>query len=316
MSDTLDRIAKVLYQAENASTPEEADAFMKKAQRIASAASIDLAVARAHQVNKQAREEVEVDHAVQVNTHNRKTNREHFMDLFLAVAEANDLRCTISGRRTFAFVTGFPSDRAVAEALFARLAVQMVSDCEAQMKAGAHWEWRNEPKRKRVPIADDDRDWGGWDGSGWYDYDDGGNNPPPKTQLVNVYDEEGHLVYERRQFSIVDGRAYRSNFYVGFTHATRIRLFKARQEARIRAGAEEESSGTALALLDKSKEVDSKFDEVLNRMKQLNPRGVGNYEGAQVSTYSSHGREDGAESANNARYAQDEISSSDRKALG
>lgn len=304
MSKTLDRIAKVLNQAENASTPEEAATFMAKAQTLASLASIDLAVARAHTADKERREEVEKNRRVTVNPYNRKYNRDQFKDLYLVISAANDVRNTIS--EYVVFSTGFPSDIDVVEALFGRLSVQMVADCDAAMKAHAHEELRNEVKRVRVEIPDDERNWGGWDGSGWYDEDDWGKNPPPKTQFQEVPG-----VYEKRWFTVVDGRTYRANFYAGFVHSTEVRLMAARQEARIKAGAEEESSGTALVLKDKTEEVEGAYQEVL---KELNARGV--YRGAQVSQHSWRGRDDGAEAARRARYDTDvEVGAAHRKEL-
>lgn len=44
----LARIAALLRQAEGTDNPHEAEAFMAAAQRLATAASIDLAVARSH----------------------------------------------------------------------------------------------------------------------------------------------------------------------------------------------------------------------------------------------------------------------------
>ena len=48
----LARIAALLRQAEGTDNPHEADAFMSAAQRLATAASIDLAVARSHPANR------------------------------------------------------------------------------------------------------------------------------------------------------------------------------------------------------------------------------------------------------------------------
>ncbi len=48
----LARIAALLRQAEGTDNTHEADAFMAAAQRLASATSIDLAVARSHSSNR------------------------------------------------------------------------------------------------------------------------------------------------------------------------------------------------------------------------------------------------------------------------
>jgi hypothetical protein len=48
----LARIAALLRQAEGTDNPHEAEAFMAAAQRLATATSIDLAVARAHSAGR------------------------------------------------------------------------------------------------------------------------------------------------------------------------------------------------------------------------------------------------------------------------
>ena len=50
----LARIAALLRQAEGTDNPHEAEAFMTAAQRLATATSIDLAVARAHSATRTA----------------------------------------------------------------------------------------------------------------------------------------------------------------------------------------------------------------------------------------------------------------------
>lgn len=290
MSKTLDRIAKVLNQAENAATPEEAAAFMERAQHLSTLAQIDLAVARAHTVNKEKREEVVVDHRVQVNPFNRRFNRKYFMDLGAAIAEANDCKVLYGGRDYFLYLTGFPSDIEVVEALFGVLAVQMVSECDTALKRGANKTVKRVAKRERVEIPDEERAWGepinpdAWDSERYYARDEYEHERfdfplPPKYRLKKVRDENGAVVYEEQAVSEVDGRHYRQNFYDGFIGRTRSRLWEAKRAARTEAGADDESSSTAVALRDKKKEVDEKFDD---RLKTLNSRGKG-YSGAQTS---------------------------------
>ena len=50
----LARIAALLRQAEGTDNPHEAEAFMTAAQRLATATSIDLAVARSHTAKREA----------------------------------------------------------------------------------------------------------------------------------------------------------------------------------------------------------------------------------------------------------------------
>lgn len=305
MSKMLDKISKLLAKAENAGTPEEAETFMAKVQEMATLNGIDLAVARMHQAKKERVQEIE-ERRIQVNPHTRKRNRKHFVDLALAIAAVNDVKCLISGAEVAIFATGFPSDLDVVEALNAHLAIQMVEECEAELKKGAHKDVRRVLKTERVEIPEDERDWGGYDGKGrYYDYEDEegygtdrwGNYrprapyPPPTHKDVPVLDENGEKIYEEKVVSTVDGRVFRSNFYESFVTRMAGRLWEIRRSAEREAGVLEVSSATGLALRDKKEEVNNAFEE---RIKVMH---VGTYSGAEVKNYSSLGREAGSKAA-------------------
>lgn len=330
MSKTLDRIAKVLNQAENAATPEEAAAYMERAQHLSTLAQIDLAVARAHTVNKEKVEQVVIDQAVKVNPPDRRFNRKYFMDLGAAIASANDCKVLYGGRETFLFVTGFPSDIEVVEALFGILAVQMVSECDAALKRGANKTVVRRVKKVRVPLPEDEIDWGGYDEEHdrYYDVaegvpsDDnyykerylGTSYPPPKTRLEIVRDADGKAVYEEQVTSSVDGRLYRQNFYDGFIARTRGRLWEAKRSARTEAGADDESSSTALALRNKSEEVEKAFE---GRLKALNARGT--YSPAEPTATYIDARAHGQDAAERARLDLDDdnaVGASHKKEIG
>lgn len=313
MSKTLDRIAKVLNQAENAATPEEAAVFMEKAQKLSTLAQIDLAVARAHTVDKQKREEVVVDQRMKVNPYSRRFNRKYFLDLAAAIANANDCR-ELYGEHDL-YLTGFPSDIEVVEALFGILSVQMVSECDQALKNGANKTVKMVAKRQRVLIPDEERAWGdpvddrAWDGERYaYSQSDveWGAKEPPKFKLENVRDAEGNVVYEQQVVSSVDGRYYRQNFYEGFIARTRSRLWEAKRAANTEAGADDESSSTALVLRDKKAEVADKFNERLEQMKKLNPRGISGYKNDGPAVPVIDAWEHGTEAAARARLDMDD----------
>jgi hypothetical protein len=316
MSKTLDRIAKVLNQAENAATPEEAAAFMERAQHLSTLAQIDLAVARAHTVNKEKREEVEV-RRVQVSPYSRRFNRKYFTDLGDVIAGANDCKCLFGKYQLI--VTGFPSDIDTVEALFGILAVQMVSECDTALKRGANKATVRRAKRVRVPIPEEDRDWGGWNGRGYYAWDedeieDLGKSAPPSFTFEIVKDADGKTVYEEQTTSSVDGRLYRQNFYDGFIARTRSRLWEAKRAARQEAGADEENSSTALALRDKTEEVDKSFNE---QLKTLNSRGT--YYPASPSETVINAWEHGGDAAARAKFDLDvdnAVGASSKKEIG
>jgi hypothetical protein len=132
MSKMLDRVSKVLAQAERAEegSPER-EAFMEKAMTLSAAHSIDLAVARAHQAKK---ERVEVPEKRSFRVGQDRLNaakNAHFVDLMIAICDANDVEVTISGNNTYVFGVGMPSDLDMCERFFTLLAPQMVSEADA-----------------------------------------------------------------------------------------------------------------------------------------------------------------------------------------
>lgn len=306
MSKMLDKVSKLLAKAENAGTPEEAEAFMAKVQELATINGIDLAVARMHQAKKERVQEVE-ERRIAVNPNNRRLNRKHFVDLALAIADVNDVKCTITMNDSAIFALGFPSDLDVVEALNTHLAVQMVAECDAELKRGANRDVRQVLKTERVEIPNEERDWGGYDGRGryydyegeegygtdrWGNYRDRAPYPPPTHKEVPVLDEDGNRIYEEKEVSIVDGRIFRSNFYESFVIRMTGRLWEIRRSAEREAGALEVSSSTALALRNKKEEVKSAHEE---RIKVQ--RVTASYTGAEVKRHSSLGQRAGAKAA-------------------
>jgi hypothetical protein len=134
----LELVAKLLNQAENAANEAEAAAFMERAQTIATTHSIDLARARHITIDKQRT--VPVQRSIHIGDKGTKGLRTH-TDLYLGIARANDIRCTIAHDATRVYAYGFAEDIDVSEALFASLLTQMVTESERFKKVGA---WREE----------------------------------------------------------------------------------------------------------------------------------------------------------------------------
>lgn len=126
---TLEKIAKLLRQGERATNPHERDAFLARAQRLASAASVALAVARAHGEGAEAREEPTVTR-VSIGTRGQR-GLARYVRLLLNIAAANDVECTIQHGSVAVNLHGFPSDLATTQALYESLMVQMVAEFEA-----------------------------------------------------------------------------------------------------------------------------------------------------------------------------------------
>ncbi|MUL67416.1 hypothetical protein BOO86_23280 [Mycobacterium sp. CBMA 234] len=138
MSDDklLARIAALLRQAENTDNPHEAEAFMAAAQRLATTTSIDLAVARAHSVTRTAAQ-APVQRTVTIGEAGTRGLRT-FVQLFVLIARANDVKCDIASNSTFVYAYGFTEDIDATHALYASVVVQMVKASDAYISTGAH----------------------------------------------------------------------------------------------------------------------------------------------------------------------------------
>lgn len=132
----LAKVGKMLRHAEGAATEAERDAFLTKAQELATAHSIELAVARAAHESGEASASPTFE-PVRLGHRGQQSNV-RYIELMLAIARANDLRCTIRGDNTGVTLYGFPGDIDVAKALYVSLVVQMVADADAYIRSGAH----------------------------------------------------------------------------------------------------------------------------------------------------------------------------------
>lgn len=133
---TLTRIAALLRKAESTDNSFEADTYMEAAQRLATEASVDLAVARAHTADKErrampAQREVVIGEA-------GKRGLRTYVELFVAIARANDVTCDVARNSTRVFAYGFDTDLDTTHALYASLIVQMVRASDEFIKSGAY----------------------------------------------------------------------------------------------------------------------------------------------------------------------------------
>lgn len=132
----LGRIAALLRKAEATDNEHEADAFLQAAQRLATAASIDLAVARAHTAATERRT-TPTQRIVQIGEAGKRGLRT-YVQLFLAISGANDVKCDIASNSTRVFAYGFDSDIDTVEALYSSLVVQMVRSCDNYLRSDVH----------------------------------------------------------------------------------------------------------------------------------------------------------------------------------
>jgi hypothetical protein len=120
----LARIAALLRQAEGTDNAHEAEAFMAAAQRLATATSIDLAVARSHS-EKRTKAQTPVQRTITIGNAGARGLRT-YVQLFVVIAAANDVKCDIASNSTFVYAYGFAEDIDASHALYAGLVMQMV----------------------------------------------------------------------------------------------------------------------------------------------------------------------------------------------
>jgi hypothetical protein len=132
----LARIAALLRQAEGTDNAHEADAFMAAAQRLATATSIDLAVARSHS-DQRTRTQMPVQRTITIGNAGTRGLRT-YVQLFVVIANANDVKCDVASNSTFVYAYGFAEDIDASHALYASLVMQMVKASETYISSGAH----------------------------------------------------------------------------------------------------------------------------------------------------------------------------------
>ena len=137
MAATIQRIAALLAKAERTDNDIEDDAYLMKAQELATLASVDLAVARAKTAKRERRQQPE-SRTTTIGEKGRRANR-HLITLFIAIAHANDAQVDIAANSTYVIGYGMPSDLDVIETMFASLSVHMVHSSQ-QFVVSRRWE--------------------------------------------------------------------------------------------------------------------------------------------------------------------------------
>jgi hypothetical protein len=142
---SLDTIAALLAKAERTDNPHEAEAYLAKAQHLATLRSVDLAMVRARTARAQRRTSP-INRTVSVGEPGKRANT-HLVSLFVAVAHANDVKVDVARNSTYVIGYGMPDDLDVVETLWGSLAHQMVEAANRWLDSGG---WRDETYRATV----------------------------------------------------------------------------------------------------------------------------------------------------------------------
>lgn len=144
MSD-VETIAALLAKAERTDNTHEAEAYLAKAQHLATLRSVDLAMVRARSAREQRRT-TPVQRTVTIGERGKRANT-HLVSLFVAVARANDVVVDVARGSTFVVGYGMPTDLDLVDQLWGSLAHQMVDAAGRYLDAG---EWRVQTYRTVV----------------------------------------------------------------------------------------------------------------------------------------------------------------------
>ena len=135
----LDKIGKLLAQAEGTDNEHEAEAFVTRAQELATAYAVDLELARARQQARRLKavEETFEQRRLVIGAKGKRGNKQ-LVFLYLAVAQVNDVIVNVATDSTFVIGFGYPADLDVVEQLWASLATQMASGAARRLRRGEH----------------------------------------------------------------------------------------------------------------------------------------------------------------------------------
>lgn len=135
--DHIGRISALLAKAEATDNEHEQDAFLAKAQELATRHAIDLAVLRMSAPPGSAAENPE-RRKVDIGDYRKQANG-HLVRLYVAIAHSNDVVVDVARDSTWLFAYGMPSDLDSVGAMFGSVAHQMVQSGNRHV-AGRSWE--------------------------------------------------------------------------------------------------------------------------------------------------------------------------------
>lgn len=215
---TISRIQALLRKAERTENPHEAEAYLAKAQQLATQSSIDLAKARA-----QSGDQSTVTPEMRTLTLGRPRQRglQTLIALASSIAGPNDVLLDIASDDSKIYAFGFTQDLDVFTAMYTRLSIHMATECRRFLDSGIY---KREKTRGRRRIATT--------GDPLHDYIDVVVPMPAITA--------------------------RLDFQRAYAHRVGARLRQARRDAEQHAVQADAAGqpGTALVLADKRKEVD------------------------------------------------------------
>ncbi len=141
---TIETVAALLAKSERTDNAEEADAYLAKAQQLATLHAIDLATLAA-QAESPPRTAL-VQRTIRIGEPRRAANT-HLVSLFSAIAAPNDVLIDVAHNSTYVIAYGTIDDIDTAEAMWLSCAPRMVQTAHQWMKSRR---WEGETRRAYV----------------------------------------------------------------------------------------------------------------------------------------------------------------------
>ena len=207
MSETvIEQVSLLMAKIEdNATTEAEREMLTRRVQTLVTRHQLDAALVR-QQLEKSQRRETPVSKMITIGKAGQRALAS-WVELFMAIGRAQDIKFNIAQNSTFVIAFGFPSDIEVTETMYAGLLSHMVSEANAYLKSG---EYRKEVQPLRVKKREPNPDYG---------------------QSYWGRDEPKYLYYWTTEMKPVSGLTARRNFYDSYTIEIRKRLREAKAEA-------------------------------------------------------------------------------------
>lgn len=136
-----DKVNKLLLHADKAGTDEERRTYLEKAESMATEYSINLALVRKRQADKEDdgnRDRPMTGKLYSVLALPSVTYRNLAVELGTQIAHAHGARCTIRGKSSYMTFYGFPEDVHLTELLITRVTPMMFEESDRYLKSPEH----------------------------------------------------------------------------------------------------------------------------------------------------------------------------------
>lgn len=145
---TIDTVAALLAKAERTDNSDEADAYLAKAQHLATLHAIDLAALAAANRGT-AKATVPIQRTIRIGEPRRHANT-HLITLFSAISRPNDVLVDVARNSTYVIAYGLPDDVDTVESIWLACAPRMVESATAWMRSRR---WRGDTTAEYHPGA-------------------------------------------------------------------------------------------------------------------------------------------------------------------